>query len=192
SVIDQPRLDSGNGAIVPGPDLDRGHSGTARPRGLQHFGTAEGYAHWQAGTARQGYTERRHPYRFLATKSATDLSRQHADFAEWDAEDNGQVLALGKRGLRVGPDHHTAVFTHPGGLGIRLKISLMHGLRPERPLEHHLGLCQAPLHMPASHDEMLCDIAGCGSFARGSLRVEIVVEHYGIRLHGGDRVRHMR
>ena len=38
---------------------------------------------------------------------------------------------------------------------------------------------------------MFRDIAGCGSFARGRLRVEIVVEHDGIRLHGRNRVRHM-
>ncbi len=176
-VIDQTRLDGGNGAIVPGPDLDRGHRGAAWPRGPQHFGTAEGHAHREASAARQGHTERRHPYRFLATKGAADLRWHDTDFAERDAEDNGQILPLRKRGLRVGPDDHTAVFTHPGGLGVRLKIPLMHGLRAERPLDHHLGLCQAPLHIPTPHLEMFCYVAGCGSFARSRLRVEVVVEH---------------
>ena len=67
----------------------------------------------------------------------------------------------------------------------------MHSLRPERPLDHHLGLCQATLHIPMSHYEMFCDIAGCGSFAGGSLGVEVVMQHHSIRLHGCDWVRHM-
>ena len=190
-IVDETRLNGGNGAIAPGPDLDRGHRGAAWPRGPQHFGPAEGHAHGKAGAARQGHAERRHPYRFLATEGAADLRWHDADFAERYAEDNGQILALGKGGLRVGPDDHAAIFTHPGGLRVWLKIPLMHGLRAERALDHDLGLRHALHHIAASHDEMFCDIAGRTGCAGGRLRVEIVVEHDGIRLHGRNRVRHM-